>query len=128
MSDLRERLSVLFGRQPSDGLVQFIETELAQATADALEAAAQVAHAHDEGPHDCKNWVREELCGQVIANEIRALAPDIAAKAKEHDATIRREAYLRCARHFDGISGWGLQQEAINWIRAQAEEADRGGK
>jgi hypothetical protein len=94
---MRKRLAELFGRQPSDALVQLIEAELATATQQALEAArakvveiAQVVgkrvaqYAEDER----KVFVMQQIDGILMdtAEAIRALTTaDIAAKAKERE-------------------------------------------
>jgi hypothetical protein len=146
MSDLRERLAnlVVYYGDEVDGsgpneewklsgellpiaterLARFIEAELAQATADALEAAAQTADKHDASHEgglagsDCNG----DYCVSHIAKEIRSLIPDIAAKAKEHDTKISR-AYLRCAEYLSVGGPW-----PIDTFRKWANEADGGGK
>lgn len=94
-----------------------------QAAANALEAAArdlgELADKYESGSYG------EHYLKMAISN-IRALAPDIAAKAKEHDAKIRREAYLRCA--------WAAHEPGNDVLlaldtkfRQWANEADGGG-
>jgi hypothetical protein len=98
VNDLRKRLETLFGRQPSDGLVRFIEAELAQATADALDEAAKHVGNFKMAPGD--KWADPFIDALLhrLETEIRALIPaDIAAKAKE-----------RLSRHCCDICGQDL--------------------
>jgi hypothetical protein len=84
----------------------YTEQELAQATADGLEQAAQIA---ESGKID-----------QELAKAIRALIPaDIAAKAKERDAKIRREAYDEGVNHGIGEASKTWDAEAAR-IRQEA--------
>jgi hypothetical protein len=109
---------------------------IAEATADGLEAAAgcycdnckhgiPLENSGTSGPV-LKHWYTGEA-GKIIyvpclSPRIRALAPDIAAKAKEHDAKIEAKAYLRCAEYLSVGGPW-----PIDTFRKWANEADGGG-
>jgi hypothetical protein len=90
-----------------------------QAAANALEAAArdlgELADKYESGSYG------EHYLKMAISN-IRDIAPDIAAKAKEHDSKIEAKAYLRCAEFADRFMGSGTV------FRKWANEADGGGK
>jgi hypothetical protein len=104
LSDMRERLAAIvygvtrYKDSHVDDLLKFIEAELAQAAADALEQAAQ--HCLTRTWFNDITQTFECTCGlvfestegksirQIWQEHIRALAPDITAKAKEGDATL----------------------------------------
>ena len=98
MSDLRERLAAAWAQfyyftnpsetlaslpeepnrrcyEVADAFLPLVEAELAQATADALEAAKRVC---EEAANRCEGWARPS---DYIAAIEALTAPDIAAKA-----------------------------------------------
>jgi hypothetical protein len=108
LSDLRERLAALcfkdthiplLSREEIDAIQPIVEAELAQATADALEAAVQeAARCADTWADWCTpDGNLYSNAAKMIADNIRALVPtDIAAKAKEHDDKVRAKTITQC--------------------------------
>jgi hypothetical protein len=109
-----------YDRATFDASIPIIESELAQATADTLAQAAAAARKFVHRAYRSES--NSSIVEQGIESCILSLRPDIAAKAKEHDANIRRDAYLRCA--------WFCHDkpEIEKVFRKWANEADGGGK
>jgi hypothetical protein len=121
---LAERVRATCGIEAERLLIPYIEAEFStayhEAAAEMQEALSAVCEWEAEYRH-INNLGKVSPSPFVRAREVLALAPDIAAKAKEQDAKIRREAFDDCARHRCPMCRGGNKPK---WMDAKAPEAE----